>query len=127
MKQRHPPTAGIRSRASGFSLVEILAAVAILTMLVALAFPALKGIQDKTSAVRCVSNLHTLHTGWVQYYTENNGVLLTSYNNGVIWDNALFRYIPNLNPQHRPEIHTVYQCPSNPYRNGYWSSSNYAY
>lgn len=57
----------------GFTLIEMLAVVAIVGILAAVTFPTLTSIRQKSAATKCVSNLRTLATAHHAYRGEHNG------------------------------------------------------
>jgi prepilin-type N-terminal cleavage/methylation domain-containing protein/prepilin-type processing-associated H-X9-DG protein len=65
-----------------FTLIELLAALAITALLAAFAFPALSKVRGKGQAAACLSNMRQLGVGFMAYVAENNGFLppvLTPY------------------------------------------------
>lgn len=57
----------------GFTLLELLAAVAVIAILVALAIPALTRVQDAGKGAACVSNLHQIGVALFAYAGDNGG------------------------------------------------------
>lgn len=79
-----------------FSLVEILALLAISLILVALIFPALQSMRDKASSTTCLNNLRSLSAADMLYATDHDGRFVPVRNGGInqstIWlGNAEFR------------------------------------
>jgi prepilin-type N-terminal cleavage/methylation domain-containing protein/prepilin-type processing-associated H-X9-DG protein len=67
---------------SAFTLIELLAVIAITALLAALAFPALSKARKNGQAAACLSNMRQLGVGFMAYVAENNGFLppvLTPY------------------------------------------------
>lgn len=65
-----------------FTLIELLAILAITALLAAFAFPALSKVRGKGQAAACLSNMRQLGLGFMAYVAENNGFLppvLTPY------------------------------------------------
>ncbi len=67
------PMRGLNS--SAFTLIELLVAVTILGVLAILMFPALKGVQERSAAAGCSSNLRQLASAILAYAGEHNGYL----------------------------------------------------
>lgn len=61
------------SKGPGFTLVEMLAVVAIIALLAAFAFPALRRSMDARNEAGCVSNLRNLISAWSLYCADNAG------------------------------------------------------
>lgn len=59
--------------ASGFTLVELLLAIMIVSIALVLTFPALSGGRIQATKVKCLNNLRQLQTACSQYAGENNG------------------------------------------------------
>jgi prepilin-type N-terminal cleavage/methylation domain-containing protein/prepilin-type processing-associated H-X9-DG protein len=63
----------MRPRTRGFTLIEILVVIAVLTLLAAMLFPTLTLARDSACRSRCLSNLHQLalaHQAYVQDFDE---------------------------------------------------------
>lgn len=67
--------------ATGFTLVELLVVVAVIAVLIALAFPALRSTIETSRRATCAGNLKTLATAVLSYAGENNGCLPYAYAN----------------------------------------------
>lgn len=57
----------------GFTIVELLVVVAIVTILVAVLLPAIATARHKAKGVQCQANLRTLHQAFTAYCQDNNG------------------------------------------------------
>jgi prepilin-type N-terminal cleavage/methylation domain-containing protein len=68
----------------GFSLVELLVAVAIIGILVAIAVPQYRGSVDSTRLSNAKNNLRAIYMKEQEYYTNNN----VYYSPGACGDNA---------------------------------------
>ncbi|MBN1268946.1 MAG: type II secretion system protein [Kiritimatiellae bacterium] len=68
---RHPES---RERAA-FTLIELLAVIAIIMVLAALLFPALQGVQGQAKSSQCKSNLRQLAAAAIAYAADNEGML----------------------------------------------------
>lgn len=61
----------------GFTLVELLVVLAIVGVLAALLFPAIRGMTGRADAVRCLANLKALGTALQLYLGENQQTMPT--------------------------------------------------
>jgi prepilin-type N-terminal cleavage/methylation domain-containing protein len=65
-------------RRKGFTLVELLVVIGIIALLIAILMPALQRARDQANRTQCMSNLHQLTTGWLQYATEHKFKIVSS-------------------------------------------------
>lgn len=133
----------------GFSLTELLVALAVVAVLLGVLLPVLGQQRQAGLTARCAGNLRQFGVALALYATENNGYLLPSYFDAGalgetvgmrLWHQAL-QYanpatykgdgiLPNPNRHHDPKLLTVYNCPANPDRlggSGSWGTPSYAY
>lgn len=61
------PTAGCRR---GFTLMEVMTAMAVIFILAVLSFPAINQVRSHVERVNCTNNLRQLYVGASQYYQE---------------------------------------------------------
>lgn len=61
------------SRQGGFSLLELLAALGIVTVLCALLFPALGRMSENVKGTRCLSNLRQIQAANLSFAADNDG------------------------------------------------------
>jgi prepilin-type processing-associated H-X9-DG protein/prepilin-type N-terminal cleavage/methylation domain-containing protein len=78
------PAGRLRPGHVAFTLVELLVVVAVIALLSALAFPALRSAIETGRRATCAGNLKTLATGVLGYAGENNGFLPYSLGNNLI-------------------------------------------
>lgn len=71
----------------GFSLVEMLAVVAIIIVLLAIAVPSIHWTSQASQKTQCMMNQHNLNLGLISYGTNNAGVY-PPYYNGSHWADA---------------------------------------
>lgn len=102
-------TAGSRK---GFTLIEILIAVAVLGVLIALTIPVVSGVRHTAHRVQCASNQRQIGGALLLYATEHNGFLPQSshsaspFSDKRNWMQALRDYIQ--------DIDSVLICPAEP-------------
>jgi prepilin-type N-terminal cleavage/methylation domain-containing protein/prepilin-type processing-associated H-X9-DG protein len=73
--------------ARGFSLVETLVVVAIISLLVALILPGLSWLREASKRAVCESNQKQLCLGAIQYAQNNNGLLIPALTAPAAWVN----------------------------------------
>lgn len=64
----------------GFTLVELLAVMMVISILVAVIMPQLKGMQDESSLSKAEGDLKTIKTAIVSYWRQNNSTFPASLN-----------------------------------------------
>lgn len=76
----------------GFSLIELLVVISIVSVMVAMLLPSLSAARDTARGSRCASNLRQSYLGFNQYMTNNkNFWILSGYNHNVIWSRIVMR------------------------------------
>ena len=109
-------------RRRGFTLLELLAVIATITILAALLLPILNRAKIKAQRTNCFSNLRQLGIAWGMYGADNNDALVASYPEqpevwvqgdmsrpdeasdlSLIREGKLYRYVQNV---------AVYHCPA---------------
>jgi len=98
--------------ARGFTMIEILATIAIIGVLAAMLVPMVSKMRSAAKKTQCLSNLQEIGTGLAHYAGDNGGVLPQ----GGTWDKDIAPYF-NL-PVDGNGIPTapskVFQCPMDP-------------
>ncbi len=59
--------------ANGFTLLELLVVLALVSLLVAILLPSLSRVRSCARLARCSSNLRSLATAWIGYVNDHNG------------------------------------------------------
>lgn len=94
-----------RSTRSAFSLTEMLVALSIMAVLVALALPAFSVAREAVSTAKCSNNLRCIGQALALYASENNNCIPSVYDTyGITWDVALLPYLGN--------ITSTFHCPN---------------
>ena len=83
----------MRKRAA-FTLIELLVVIAIIALLLAILMPALQRVRNQARAAACKANLHEWAMVLVMYTDDNNGMLMSGYDGGIIgtWVGGLRDY-----------------------------------
>ena len=66
-------TPATRPRRAGFSLVELIVVIGVITLLIALLMPALRSARESARTVRCASQLRVIGQGIFAYASNNHG------------------------------------------------------
>jgi len=114
-----------RAKVSGFSMVEILAVMAIVTLLAALILPFLKKMNEVSKSTQCVNNLRSIYIASMAWAQDHNGEIPCSYvnpNHGHCWYQALAgdpqTGLPTITNGYLPLEYgvrpNVLSCPANP-------------
>lgn len=75
----------INTQKSGFTLMELLVVIVIISLLAGMLFPVFSRIQDRGREVKCASNLRQLHTAAMSYMSSNGGYLPHAASAEIIW------------------------------------------
>ena len=68
-------------RRKGFTILELLIVIAVIAILVGIALPRFKGMQDEGNIARAKGELRMLTTAVESYYIHNNNTLPTALSN----------------------------------------------
>lgn len=109
-----------------FTLIEVLTTVAILAVLLALAFPYFGQASKRARAVQGANNLRNIGTALHAYTVQNNGafprVTIKKAESGlagdVMWTKAIGDYLPQLGNSATSREHKVFVCPNAKYTAG---------
>jgi len=75
MGRRH----GVRGCAGGFTIVELMVVLAVVTLLVGLLWPALRSVHAASQCTTCLSNLRQVHAAGYQYALTNDDQVPLGY------------------------------------------------
>ncbi len=111
------------SRQSGFTLVELLAVIAIVATLSAILIPVVGHVRESAQASECAGNLRQLGSAFLLYTSDHTGALPTEHSTDEEKDAGNEWYYPNKLASYAPperwaiERHGnmrggVWQCPS---------------
>ena len=82
-----------RAARAGFTYVELLVALGIVTVLMALVLPVIGRVKSSANAVRCQSNLHHIAQGFQHYAMNNGGRLPDPLALDQSWERFLQSYV----------------------------------
>lgn len=80
--QQRSPSRAV-GRTAGFTMVEMLVVVGLIMLVVALSFPAIKSMRNRSAQVREMGAARNLFVAWTQYADANNSQILPGYRNGL--------------------------------------------
>jgi prepilin-type N-terminal cleavage/methylation domain-containing protein len=84
-----------RRQRRGFSLVELIVVIAIITLLTALSFPVYSSAVAHAHCSVCASNMHGLGIAFLSYAYDNQGALPQRVVTGNKWPTLLLPYVGN--------------------------------
>jgi prepilin-type N-terminal cleavage/methylation domain-containing protein/prepilin-type processing-associated H-X9-DG protein len=120
---------GLREPLHGFTLVELLVAIAIITLLISMLLPSLTKAHRAADQIKCASNMRQISLAVITYVQDNRGRLMPCliysmgagkpYPDGFFWAAELVHqgyitapYLPYANNiAYAPPNGTVFQCP----------------
>jgi len=104
----------------GFSLVELLVVVGIISLLIAMLMPTVKTARESANRTQCASNLRQIGYAIQSYANDNRGWIprdaTTGREDRKPWPLLLSRYVASqrtLTADDLPGV-AIYQCPSHP-------------
>jgi prepilin-type N-terminal cleavage/methylation domain-containing protein/prepilin-type processing-associated H-X9-DG protein len=112
----------------GFSLVELLVAVAIIAVLLAVLAPVYTEAKRSAARGRCQSNLRQISQAFESYTSDHAGCYPNLDNQylwaGFYWRQPIRKYIARGSGEDR---NSILACPSDPTPPGIYSATSYAY
>jgi prepilin-type N-terminal cleavage/methylation domain-containing protein len=81
------------SARKGFTIMELLIVIAVISILVGIALPRFRGMQDEGRIAQAKGELRTLQSAVESYYIHNNNTYPAS---GATWQTALTAAAPNI-------------------------------
>jgi len=118
------------ARRHAFTLVEMLVAVALLSLLVALLVPSASRARERARGVACMSNLRQIAAGFIAYATDNEGWFPAPAGWEGVFPEDWVHWQPGRDPKKgsvmkylRGDIR-VLVCPSGPSETWAWQKGN---
>jgi len=90
-----------KTRAGGFSIVELLVTIGIIAILMSILVPVLTSVRASQRSVQCITNLHNIGSAFHSYALENDGRLPDPGVGDQSWEQLLFAFYTG-----------SFQCPS---------------
>src|SRR5580658_6367231 len=72
-----------QNRIQGFTIIELLVVLAVLSLLGCLLLPALARTRIQSSGTGCITSLRQMMVGWSMYKDDNNDILLPNSKLGM--------------------------------------------
>lgn len=104
------PAPSLRPAPEGFTLVEVLAGIALLAILAALAFPVFRNGLNGAKQAKCSSNLRQIGLALMAYANDNDGRLPRTSHSGGSKNSWIFSLAPYLDDMDEVRI-----CPGDPF------------
>ena len=96
----------------GFTVIELLAVLAVLALVTAVLLPALAGTRQNSQVIECLANQRQLAAAWIMYANDNHDILVP--NRGLNGANGVsYNGDPRQQPQLQPGGANADWCPGN--------------
>jgi type II secretory pathway pseudopilin PulG len=90
------------ARGRGFSYIELLVSLGIITVLLALLMPVIGKSRASAQSISCLSQLRQIASGFLQYAADNDKRLPNPFELQTSWEQLLRRYVTNPDGFHCP-------------------------
>ncbi len=115
-------------RASGFSLVELIAVTAVLLLLVTLLFPMAGKLVERSRSAKCTGNLKQIGIALNAYIGDNGFYPGAIPETGLVWYDVLCPFLDIPNDYSWPrKLGDTFRCPSRNYSDGAFIGYGYNY
>lgn len=115
------------TRAQGFTLIETIVVISIITLLAGLIMPAFNMVKRESYNTNCLSNLRQTFTAWQSYQTANKGMLPMCDFLPVVTPQGIEGGLPNLLSKFMPTDDRTWLCPADVDPDSTGTGTSYTY